>query len=923
MAILINDTAPRSQYTATSGQTVFTVPFEFFENADLKVYKNSTLLTLTTNYTVTGAGVTGGGSVTLVTGATAGDIVTIVRDVAVKRVTDFPTSGPFNVEALNTDLDRLTAMVQQQETLDTRSLRLDQFDTPNSFDTLPVKASRVGRVLAFNASTGQPEAGPLIASTQTVADASADIDTVAGSIANVNTVAGNISNVNTVAGVSSGVSTVATNIASVNTVAADLNEGVSEINTVAISIANVDTVGTNISNVNTVASISANVTTVAGISSNVTTVAGNSANVTTVAGSISSVNTNATNIVAIQNASANASTATTKAAEASSSASAAAAAQTAAESARDSTLASFDSFDDRYLGSKTGDPALDNDGNALLAGALYFNSSAGIMKVYTGSAWVAAYVSGSDFLPLSGGSLTGSVVQTINSSADAFRITQTGAGNALLVEDSANPDSTPFVVNASGQVLIGSTSAPFGSTNLGIFQNNTDGNPPYQDFFKNRAGAIVTSGDGIGRQRFWGYDGAAYIEAARIEATIDGTPGTNDMPGRLLFYTTADGASSPTERMRINNSGNVGIGTISPSQKLTISGNAQIEGSSVPGIYINTTSGTNKKSEILIKSSGTTQWSIANDIDATNARSLAFYDGVSAATRMLIDSSGNVGIGTASPSTYGKLAVTTPTAGYGVLSVRDSAGGGGGGQLAYYYGTAKIAYVDSNVTNGTGGSETAELSFATANAGTIAERMRISSSGNVGIGTNSPSVRLQVDAGSSSELQRYNTTSTAPYVAWNVSGVRKAYQQWDASYGWAFDSEAASTGFVFRTQGSERARIDSSGNFSFNSGYGSAAVAYGCRAWLNYNLSTQTTRASANVSSVTYNSTGYFTINFTNAMPDANYSLAGMGEWTSGTTAQTYPFMRETTPPTTTTCPIVVSSSGFSNPTRLTIAVFR
>jgi hypothetical protein len=113
----------------------------------------------------------------------------------------------------------------------------------------------------------------------------------------------------------------------------------------------------------------------------------------------------------------------------------------------------------------------------------------------------------------------------------------------------------------------------------------------------------------------------------------------------LVFAVT----SGATEAMRIDSSGNVGIGTSSPSQKLTVSGNAQIEGSSVPGLYINTTSGTNKKAEILIKSSGTTQWSIANDIDATNARSLAFYDGVSAATRMLIDSSGNLGIGTSSP----------------------------------------------------------------------------------------------------------------------------------------------------------------------------------------------------------------------------------------------------------------------------------
>ena len=74
------------------------------------------------------------------------------------------------------------------------------------------------------------------------------------------------------------------------------------------------------------------------------------------------------------------------------------AAQAAAESARDSTLAAFDNFDDRYLGAKTADPTLDNDGNALVAGALYFNSVAGAMRVYTGTVWVDAYSSGTTFL---------------------------------------------------------------------------------------------------------------------------------------------------------------------------------------------------------------------------------------------------------------------------------------------------------------------------------------------------------------------------------------------------------------------------------------------------------------------------------------------------------------------------------------------
>jgi hypothetical protein len=104
-------------------------------------------------------------------------------------------------------------------------------------------------------------------------------------------------------------------------------------------------------------------------------------------------------------ASTSASTATTKASEASTSATNAATsatnaatAQTAAEAARDATLAAYDQFDDRYLGSKTSDPTVDNDGNALVAGSLYYNSVSQVMKLYTGSSWVAAYVSGAGYL---------------------------------------------------------------------------------------------------------------------------------------------------------------------------------------------------------------------------------------------------------------------------------------------------------------------------------------------------------------------------------------------------------------------------------------------------------------------------------------------------------------------------------------------
>jgi hypothetical protein len=97
-------------------------------------------------------------------------------------------------------------------------------------------------------------------------------------------------------------------------------------------------------------------------------------------------------------ASSSASSASTSASTASTAATNATTAQTAAEAARDATLAAYDQFDDRYLGSKTSDPTVDNDGNALVAGSLYYNSSSQIMKLYTGSSWVAAYVSGAGYL---------------------------------------------------------------------------------------------------------------------------------------------------------------------------------------------------------------------------------------------------------------------------------------------------------------------------------------------------------------------------------------------------------------------------------------------------------------------------------------------------------------------------------------------
>jgi len=84
----------------------------------------------------------------------------------------------------------------------------------------------------------------------------------------------------------------------------------------------------------------------------------------------------------------------------------------------------------------------------------------------------------------------------------------------------------------------------------------------------------------------------------------------------------------------------------------------------------------------------------------------------------------------------------------------------------------------------------------------------------------------------------------------------------------------------------EQMRLTSAGLLQFNSGYGSVATAYGCRAWVNFNgTGTVAISGSGNVSSITDNGVGDYTVNFTTAMPDANYVVTGMGDLATGSSA--------------------------------------
>ena len=151
MTINLSDNNPRVSYAVAQGatQTSFTVSFEFFDNDDLNVYVDGTLKTITTHYTVSGGNGSTGTITMSVTGATGGSTVVITRDIDLDRTTDFPSSGPFNIGALNTELDRVVAIAADLNDLSGRGVKLSDFDTGASL-TLPVAADRSNKVLAFN-----------------------------------------------------------------------------------------------------------------------------------------------------------------------------------------------------------------------------------------------------------------------------------------------------------------------------------------------------------------------------------------------------------------------------------------------------------------------------------------------------------------------------------------------------------------------------------------------------------------------------------------------------------------------------------------------------------------------------------------------------------------------------------------------------
>lgn len=156
--IEIGDITPWIQYTADGATDDFDYPFPIFADADLKVYVDGTLQTITTHYTMTGAGTDDGGTVTFVSTPADESVITILRNITIKRTSDFQNSGEFRAKVINDELDAHTAMMQQLQNLIQRSVRLVDTDTAATL-ILPNAANRASKALTFdpngNATTTQ------------------------------------------------------------------------------------------------------------------------------------------------------------------------------------------------------------------------------------------------------------------------------------------------------------------------------------------------------------------------------------------------------------------------------------------------------------------------------------------------------------------------------------------------------------------------------------------------------------------------------------------------------------------------------------------------------------------------------------------------------------------------------------------------
>jgi hypothetical protein len=407
---------------------------------------------------------------------------------------------------------------------------------------------------------------------------------------------------------------------------------------------------------------------------------------TYVDGILGSATSAATSAAAAATSASNAATSETNASTSAGNASTSA---TAAAASATSAAASYDSFDDRYLGAKSTAPTVDNDGNALLTGALYWNTSTSELYLWTGSTWTRSALSGADYVAKSGDTMTGALTTTglTISGGTANGVAYLNGSKAVTSGSALTYNGTGLGVGISSAGYLLDVSTPLTGTTVG---SNV---------------ALNLESQASGRD----------VEI-RMGDTVNSSGRFGYLSGSLYW------AFGSTEQMRLTSTG-LGIGTSSPAAKL----------------HTSTTTAGNSVGALL-----------ANPNQSGSADSVSI----------------NFGLGRTVDS--------------------------------FLFSTPAISFVKEQQWTSTGSTIDGALTFSTILNETSSEKMRITSAGNVGIGTNSPARKLDV----------YGSIQAA-----DASGIQSV--MWSQAI-----SGAGGIGtnnnypFAFLTNGTERARFSAAGGFS-------------------------------------------------------------------------------------------------------------
>ena len=736
MAVPISNVTRRVVYAA-SGTGPYNFTFEILANTDIAVYRDDSLLTLTTDYTVT-INTNGTGYVTLAATPTGATQIAIVGNRTIQRTTDFVTGGDFFANTVNDEMDQQTIFAQQNAEAIQRALIAPQTDPTSINMTLPRATLRANKALGFDAN-GNPAIADTLGTNRG--------NWASGVLYYVRDIAKDTTNNNIwqciTQHTSSGSQPINTNTDSAKwTLLVDAASATSSASAAASSASAAATSASNASSSASSASSSATLASewasktngqvaTTDYSSKAWAVGGTGVTDTASRGAAKEWATKTGSTVDGTEYSAKhyASAASTSASNASTSASNAAASASDAATSAAAAAAALDNFDDRYLGAKSSNPTVDNDGNALVTGALYYRTTTPVgMKVYDGSQWLEAsaaqqallvtyeYVATAGQTTFSGADANGATLSYVSNSISVSLNgailrpgdDYTASNGTSIVLASAAALNDELVVIAFAVFNVANAVAKTGDTMTGALnlQSNLvfDGNARritgdfsnatvanrvmFQTSTVNSAttvfaipnGTSTTSGFFANNNSSDPANSAeASIQVSASEARVGSTKRGTGTVLPMTFYVD-------TERARIDTSGNLGIGTSSPSQELHVyrdqnattevlienpnagtSARTQLELSpEVGGAFFTANSSTSTVSAIAGGALGAglyTSSGLTNGLSVgTIAGPLKFFAGSSAAERARIDSSGNLLVGTTTNDATARV-TTRATAG--------------------------------------------------------------------------------------------------------------------------------------------------------------------------------------------------------------------------------------------------------------------